>query len=110
MHLAFSTHSPAGRCELDKGKQFVPGIRPGLQTAAYLRSIHVRLTLVGACYVCVICVPSEILVGRFELPNDFTGAAIVGMVTLILGIVRHASSLAVSVRYDGSTRRARVRR
>ncbi|HUB15345.1 MAG TPA: preprotein translocase subunit SecY [Acetobacteraceae bacterium] len=90
---------------LRKGGQFIPGVRPGLQTADYIGRVRTRLVLPGAGYILALCVPLELLIGRFGLPDAFTGAALVGMVTLILEIVAQLDSVALSVRYEGLIRR-----
>jgi preprotein translocase subunit SecY len=87
--------------QLKVSGQFVPGQRPGLQTAVYLNQIRIRLTLVGAVYLCGLCVPLELLIGRFGLPTYFTGAALVGIVTLIGDIVDRLNFITSAMRYDG---------
>jgi preprotein translocase subunit SecY len=82
-------------------------VRPREQTAAYLKQVWFRLILPGALYLCVLCVPLELLIGRFGLPNDLTGPAIVGMVALILGIITHLASIVISVSYEGLIRHPR---
>ena len=58
---------------LKKGGAFVPGIRPGEQTAKYIDQIMGRLTLVGAVYITLVCLLPEFLILKFNVPFYFGG-------------------------------------
>jgi preprotein translocase subunit SecY len=58
---------------LKKGGAFVPGIRPGEQTAKYIEKIIMRLTLVGAIYVTLVCLLPEFLIVKWNVPFYFGG-------------------------------------
>ena len=80
-----------------------------MATAGYIGQTLQRLTVTGALYLCVVCLPLEYLIGRCGLPEAFAGPAFVGMVTLILEIFDHLASLASLGDYEGLLRRTRRR-
>lgn len=60
---------------LKKSGAFVPGIRPGEQTARYIDKILMRLTLAGAIYITLVCLLPEFLVMRWNVPFYFGGTS-----------------------------------
>ena len=90
--------------------EFIPGYRPGQATAAYVGQVLRRMTAVGMLYLCLVCVPLEWLIGRYGLAEAFVGAAIIGMVTLIVQIIEHLAFLATPALYDGFIQTSRRRK
>ncbi len=66
---------------LKKYGGFVPGIRPGQQTADYLDRVLTRLTVVGAIYLCIVCIIPEILISQYGVPFYFGGTSLLIIVS-----------------------------
>jgi len=69
---------------LKKSGAFVPGIRPGEQTARYLERILMRLTLAGAIYVTLVCLLPEFLILKWNVPFYFGGTSLLIIVVVLL--------------------------
>ena len=69
---------------LKKSGAFVPGIRPGEQTARYLEKILTRLTLAGAIYVTLVCLLPEFLILRWNVPFYFGGTSLLIIVVVTM--------------------------
>ncbi|MEY3470254.1 MAG: preprotein translocase rane subunit, partial [Actinomycetota bacterium] len=69
---------------LKKGGAFVPGIRPGEQTAKYIDQIMGRLTLVGAVYITLVCLLPEFLILKFNVPFYFGGTSLLIIVVVTM--------------------------
>jgi preprotein translocase subunit SecY len=67
--LVFNSKETADN--LKKSGAFVPGIRPGDQTARYIDKILMRLTLVGCCYITIVCLLPEFLILKWNVPVLF---------------------------------------
>ncbi len=93
--------NPADTAEhLKKYGGYIPGFRPGKNTAEYLDYVQTRLTVVGAGYVAIVCLLPEILLARYEAPFYFGGVVLLIVVTVIMHIVAQVQShlLAISTR------------
>src|SRR6185437_10809430 len=66
---------------LKKYRGFIPGIRPGKNTADYLDEVLTRLTVLGAAYLAIICVLPEILISEYSVPFYFGGTSLLIVVT-----------------------------
>ena len=73
---------------LKKYGGFVPGIRPGKNTAEFLDRVLTRLTVVGAAYLSAVCLLPEILISRFSVPFYFGGTSLLIVVTVTLDTSR----------------------
>src|SRR3954471_18853380 len=69
---------------LKKGGAFVPGIRPGDQTAKYIARITMRLTLAGAIYVTLVCLLPEFLIVKWNVPFYFGGTSLLIIVVVTM--------------------------
>jgi len=86
---------------LKKNGGFVPGIRPGRQTADFIDKVLTRLTVVGAIYLSVVCVLPTILISKFNLPFYFGGTALLIIVGVAIDTVSQVQSKMVMTNYEG---------
>ena len=94
---------------LKKYGGFVPGIRPGKNTAEYLDRILTRLTVVGAAYLAVICLLPELLISRFSVPFYFGGTSLLIVVTVTMDTVAQVQSHLLAHQYEGLIKKSRLR-
>ena len=85
---------------LKKNGGFVPGIRPGAKTAAFLDNIVARLTLVGGIYMSLICIMPAILFNVAKVPFYFGGTSLLILVGVAIDTMAQAESFMISQRYD----------
>jgi preprotein translocase subunit SecY len=85
---------------LKKNGGFVPGIRPGAKTAAFLDNIVSRLTLVGGIYMSLICIMPAILFNVAKVPFYFGGTSLLILVGVAIDTMAQAESFMISQRYD----------
>jgi len=88
---------------------YIPGVRPGRNTADYIDAVLSRLTLVGAIYVAAICVLPVILSQEMGVPFYFGGTALLIAVSVSLDTVGQIEAHLVSRRYEGFSGTGRVR-
>ncbi|MEW6611209.1 MAG: preprotein translocase subunit SecY [Pseudomonadota bacterium] len=86
---------------LKKSGAFVPGIRPGEQTARYVDKIMTRLTLVGALYVTLVCLLPEFLIVEFNVPFYFGGTSLLIVVVVTMDTVAQIQSHLLTHQYEG---------
>ncbi|MBL4903293.1 MAG: preprotein translocase subunit SecY [Desulfocapsa sp.] len=86
---------------LKKNGGFVPGIRPGRQTADFIDKVLTRLTVVGAIYLSVVCVLPTVLISKFNLPFYFGGTALLIIVGVAIDTVSQVQSKMVMTNYEG---------
>ena len=102
--------NPADTAEnLRKNGGFVPGIRPGKNTAAYLDKILTRLTVVGAAYLVVICMLPEILIAKFAVPFYFGGTSLLIVVTVTMDTVAQVQSHLIAHQYEGLIKKSKLK-
>src|SRR5215472_7145043 len=85
---------------LKKSGAFVPGIRPGEQTAKYLEKILLRLTLAGAIYVTVVCLLPEFLILRFSVPFYFGGTSLLIIVVVTMDFMAQVQAYIMTHQYE----------
>ncbi|MGY8805052.1 MAG: preprotein translocase subunit SecY, partial [bacterium] len=88
---------------------YIPGIRPGANTADHIDKVLSRLTFVGAVYVALICIVPVILAGRMNIPFYFGGTALLICVGVSLDTIGQIEAHLVSREYDGFVKGGRVR-
>ena len=93
---------------LKKYGGFVPGIRPGQNTADYFDRVLTRLTAVGAVYLCVVCLLPEILISRYGVPFYFGGTSLLIIVSVTMDTVAQVQSHLFAHQYEGLIRKARL--
>jgi preprotein translocase subunit SecY len=91
---------------LKKGGAFVPGIRPGEQTAKYIDTIMGRLTLVGAVYITLVCLLPEFLILKFNVPFYFGGTSLLIIVVVTMDFMTQVQSHLMSYQYEGLLKKA----
>ncbi len=91
---------------LKKSGAFVPGIRPGEQTAKYIDKIMGRLTLVGAFYITLVCLLPEFLILKFNTPFYFGGTSLLIIVVVTMDFMAQVQSHLMSHQYEGLLKKA----
>jgi preprotein translocase subunit SecY len=91
---------------LKKSGAFVPGIRPGDQTARYLEKILVRLTLAGAIYVTVVCLMPEFLILKWNVPFYFGGTSLLIIVVVTMDFMAQVQAYVMTHQYESLLKKA----
>ena len=91
---------------LKKSGAFVPGIRPGDQTARYIDKILTRLTLMGAAYMVLVCLLPEFLVLRWNVPFYFGGTSLLIIVVVTMDFMAQVQSYVMQQQYDSLLKKA----
>jgi preprotein translocase subunit SecY len=91
---------------LKKSGAFVPGIRPGDQTSRYLEKILLRLTLVGAIYVTVVCLLPEFLILRWNVPFYFGGTSLLIIVVVTMDFMAQVQAYIMTHQYESLLKKA----
>jgi len=91
---------------LKKSGAFVPGIRPGEQTAKYIDRIMARLTLAGALYITAVCLLPEFLILEFNVPFYFGGTSLLIIVVVTMDFMAQVQSHLMSHQYEGLLKKA----
>ncbi|NKB49541.1 MAG: preprotein translocase subunit SecY [Alphaproteobacteria bacterium] len=94
---------------LKKNGGFVPGIRPGKNTADYFDYVLSRLTVVGATYLVAVALLPEILISRFSLPFFFGGTSLLIVVVVSMDTVAQIQSHLLAHQYEGLIRKAKLK-
>jgi len=93
---------------LKKYGGFIPGIRPGQNTAEYLDRVLTRLTAVGAVYLSIVCLLPEILISNYGVPFYFGGTSLLIIVSVTMDTVAQVQSHLFAHQYEGLIRKARL--
>jgi preprotein translocase subunit SecY len=93
---------------LKKGGAFVPGIRPGEQTAKYIDKVLTRLTFVGALYITSVCLLPEFLILYWNVPFYFGGTSLLIIVVVMMDFMAQIQSHLMSHQYDGIMQKANL--
>ncbi len=91
---------------LKKSGAFVPGIRPGEQTARYIEKIILRLTMVGAIYITLVCLLPEFLIVKFNVPFYFGGTSLLIIVVVTMDFMAQVQSYIMSHQYESLLKKA----
>lgn len=102
--LVFNSRETADN--LKKSGAFVPGIRPGEQTARYIDKILTRLTLAGALYITLVCLLPEFLVLRWNVPFYFGGTSLLIIVVVTMDFMAQVQAYIMSHQYDSLLKKA----
>ncbi|MBI3444559.1 MAG: preprotein translocase subunit SecY [Magnetospirillum sp.] len=94
---------------LKKYGGFVPGIRPGKNTADYLDYVLTRLTVVGAAYLSALSVLPELLISKFSVPFYFGGTSLLIVVSVTMDTVAQIQSHLLAHQYEGLIKKSRLR-
>jgi len=102
--LVFNSRETADN--LKKSGAFVPGIRPGEQTARYIDKILMRLTFSGAIYITLVCLLPEFLVLRWNVPFYFGGTSLLIIVVVTMDFMAQVQAYVMSHQYDSLLKKA----
>jgi len=104
--LVFNARETADN--LKKSGAFIPGIRPGQQTAEYIDKVLSRLTLWGAVYVTAVCLVPEILVSSQGVPFQFGGTSLLIVVVVVMDFMSQMQAHLMSHHYPGLMKKANL--
>jgi preprotein translocase subunit SecY len=102
--LVFNSKETADN--LKKSGAFVPGIRPGDQTARYIDKILMRLTLAGAVYITLVCLVPEFMTAQWKVPFYFGGTSLLIIVVVTMDFMAQVQNYVMSQQYDSLLRKA----
>lgn len=102
--LVFNSRETADN--LKKSGAFVPGIRPGDQTARYIDKILVRLTLAGAIYITFVCLLPEFLILKYNVPFYFGGTSLLIIVVVTMDFMAQVQNYLMSQQYESLLKKA----
>ncbi|MCW2245578.1 preprotein translocase subunit SecY [Azospirillum fermentarium] len=88
---------------------FVPGIRPGKNTADHLDWVLTRLTVIGAAYLVAVCLLPEILIAQHAVPFYFGGTSLLIVVSVTMDTVGQIHSHLLAHQYEGLIKKAKLR-
>ena len=94
---------------LKKYGGFVPGIRPGENTANYLDYVLTRLTVVGAIYLSAVCLLPELLIAKYKVPFYFGGTSLLIVVSVTMDTVQQIQSYLIAHQYEGLIKKSSLR-
>lgn len=94
---------------LKKNSGFIPGIRPGKNTAEYLSFVLKRLTVVGAAYLAFICVMPEIFIAKFSVPFYLGGTGLLIVVNVMMDFVAQVQSHLFAHQYEGLIKKSKLK-
>ncbi len=93
---------------LKKSGAFIPGIRPGDQTARYIEGVLERLTLAGAVYIAVVCLLPEFLIVYWNVPFYFGGTSLLIIVVVVMDFMAQVQAHLMSHQYDSLLKKANL--
>jgi len=96
--LVFNSKETADN--LKKSGGFVPGIRPGDQTARFIDKILIRLTVSGALYITVVCLIPEFLILKYNVPFNFGGTSLLIVVVVAMDFMAQVQNYLMSQQYE----------
>lgn len=102
--LVFNSRETADN--LKKSGAFVPGIRPGDQTARYIDKILVRLTLAGSIYITAVCLLPEFLILKYNVPFYFGGTSLLIIVIVTMDFMAQVQNYMMSQQYESLLKKA----
>ena len=102
--LVFNSRETADN--LKKSGAFIPGIRPGDQTARHIDKILVRLTLAGAVYIAFVCLLPEFLILKYNVPFYFGGTSLLIIVVVTMDFMAQVQNYMMSQQYESLLKKA----
>lgn len=94
---------------LRKSGAYLPGIRPGPQTARHIDGIMGRLTLAGAIYITAVCLLPEFLILYWNVPFYFGGTSLLIIVVVVMDFMTQVQAHMQSTQYEGMMKKARLK-
>jgi preprotein translocase subunit SecY len=95
---------------LKKSGAFIPGMRPGEQTAAYLDNVLTKLTLAGAVYITSVCLLPEFLIVKFNVPFYFGGTSLLIIVVVVMDFMSQIQAHLMTHQYDSLLKKANLKK
>ena len=105
--LVFNSKETADN--LKRSGAFIPGIRPGQQTAEYIDRVLTRLTFWGAIYITAVCLMPEFMILRFNVPFYFGGTSLLIIVVVTMDFMSQLQAHMMSHQYQGLLNKANLR-
>ena len=105
--LVFNARETADN--LKKSGAFIPGIRPGEQTAKYIDGVMTRLTTAGAAYITLVCLMPEFLILYWNVPFYFGGTCLLIIVVVVMDFMAQVQAHLVSHQYGGLMKKANLK-
>lgn len=102
--LVFNSKETADN--LKKSGAFIPGIRPGENTAKYIDKILLRLTLAGAIYITFVCLLPEFLILKYSVPFYFGGTSLLIIVVVTMDFMAQVQNYMLSQQYESLLKKA----
>ena len=105
--LVFNSRETADN--LKRSGAFIPGIRPGEQTAKYIDGVMSRLTLAGAIYITAVCLLPEFLIVGWNVPFYFGGTSLLIVVVVVMDFMAQVQAHLMSHQYEGLMKKANLK-
>ncbi len=105
--LVFNSRETADN--LKRSGAFIPGIRPGQQTAEYIDKVLTRLTFWGAIYITCVCLLPEFMILQFNVPFYFGGTSLLIIVVVSMDFMSQLQAHMMSHQYEGLLKKANLR-
>ena len=105
--IVFNTNDTAEN--LKKSGAFVPGVRPGVQTANYIDRVITKLTLAGAFYITLVCLLPEFLIVYWNVPFYFGGTSLMIIVVVVMDFISQVQTYLMSHQYDSLLGKANIK-
>jgi preprotein translocase subunit SecY len=105
--LVFNSRETADN--LKRSGAFIPGIRPGQQTAEYIDAVLTRLTLWGALYITAVCLLPEVMRNYWNVPFNFGGTSLLIIVVVVMDFMAQLQAHLMSHQYEGLLKKANLR-
>ena len=94
---------------LKRSGAFIPGIRPGEQSARYIDGVLSRLTAVGAIYITLVCLMPEFLILKWNVPFYFGGTSLLIIVVVVMDFIAQVQAHLMSHQYEGLMKKANLK-
>ena len=105
--LVFNSRETADN--LKRSGAFIPGIRPGEQTARYIDQVMTRLTFWGAIYITAVCLLPEFLIVGWNVPFYFGGTSLLIIVVVVMDFMAQVQAHLMSHQYEGLMKKANLK-
>jgi preprotein translocase subunit SecY len=105
--LVFNSRETADN--LKRSGAFIPGIRPGQQTAEYIDKVLTRMTFWGGIYVTAVCLLPEFMILYLRVPFYFGGTSLLIMVVVVMDFMAQMQAHMMSHQYDGMLKKANLK-
>ena len=94
---------------LKKSGAFIPGVRPGAQTARYIDQVLTRLTVAGSIYITLVCLMPEVFIAYWNVPMAFGGTSLLITVVVVMDFMVQLQAHLMSHQYEGLLKKANLK-